>query len=87
MAVCVDELKQTPRSWPWPKSCHLFDDEGNLERLHAFANVIGLKRTWFQNRFGFPHYDISPRKRMIAVAMGAKDVKLREVLKTGGERG
>ena len=30
-----------------------------LKELHAYANVIGLKRCWFEGlRKGHPHYDV-----------------------------
>jgi hypothetical protein len=76
MAICVDRLRRVKQSknWPWPKACHLFDDENDVEALHRFAGLLKLKPEWFQNRVGFPHYDITERRRMLAVAMGAKEV-------------
>lgn len=77
MAICVDKLRNVQErdtAWPWLKACHLFDDENNVERLHKFADLLKLKPKWFQNRIGFPHYDLTPRKRMFAIAMGAREV-------------
>lgn len=78
MAVYVDELV----IWPHAKhrcfkqgSSHLEAD--TLEELHAFARRLGLKREWFQPRSS-PHYDLSPTKRAIALARGAKFRPARE---------
>lgn len=57
--------------------CHLWTD-GGVEELHAFAAKIGLKRSWFQDRPRFPHYDLVPSKRALAIALGAKEINLRE---------
>ena len=43
----------------------------SIERLHAFAESIGLKKTWFQNHPRHPHYDIIKSKRKAAVKAGA----------------
>lgn len=44
----------------------------DLDTLHALAKRIGLKREWFQDKPGQPHYDIySPNLRAKAVSLGA----------------
>lgn len=58
--------------------CHLWADYGDEERLHQVANVIGLKREWFQHEGRwFPHYDLVPNKRIQAIRAGAhpRDLK------------
>jgi hypothetical protein len=51
-------------------SCHLFAD--TLDGLHAVAERAGLKRSWFQDKPGFPHYDLmSERTRDAAAKAGA----------------
>jgi hypothetical protein len=52
-------------------SCHLFTDTINLEPLHAIAAKIGMKPSWFDNRTGFPHYDLVESKRKLACIAGA----------------
>ena len=53
-----------------PRWCHMIAD--TLEELHAMADRIGLRRTWFQGRASMPHYDIgSDRIRALAIAEGA----------------
>lgn len=48
------------------------------------ANWIGLKRSWFQNKRGrkppFPHYDLSPQKRKMAIKRGAIEITCRELV-------
>ena len=64
--------------WPYGRMmmCHLFADR--LEDLHAMADRIGVQRRWFQNKPGFPHYDICKAKRALAVAGGAIEVDRRQ---------
>lgn len=57
------------------KWAHLFDDEWDVDALHAFAARIGLKRSWCQrSRMGFPHYDVRATKIAAAIAAGARQV-------------
>ncbi len=89
-----------PMRWPYRgrmvKSCHLTAD--TLAELHAFALKIGLRRAYFQNKPGFPHYDLmSERTRKAAADAGAVALtrdqvyarfKARQAAKTteGGDR-
>ncbi|MFW5962575.1 MAG: DUF4031 domain-containing protein [bacterium] len=58
---------------------HLITD-GEIEELHKFAQKIGLKREWFQNKKK-PHYDLFGGKRQKAVKAGAIVVSSREIIK------
>ncbi|HSN20422.1 MAG TPA: DUF4031 domain-containing protein [Usitatibacter sp.] len=85
--VVVDEIQKWPTKIACFKagSCHLMiehDEHGqlDLERLHAFAESIGLQRGWFQAG-SMPHYDLTPSKRKLALAMGAVFVPWREQAK------
>lgn len=60
--------------------CHMMTD-GPIEELHQFADKIGLKRSWFQDKSGHPHYDLAPSKRATAIDYGAKSVTSREMIK------
>lgn len=54
----------------WENGGHLFSS--NLDELHQFAQKLGLKREWYQGGKGhFPHYDLTWRKRLQALRMGA----------------
>ena len=55
---------------PFKKWCHMWTD-GPVEELHQFAEEIGLLRRWFQDKANFPHYDITPSKRSLALSKGA----------------
>lgn len=79
MTVMVDELKV----WPHAKrpfregSCHLTTN-GPIDELHTFAASIGMKRAWFQPHLLAPHYDLTPARRVAALAKGAVEVSARE---------
>ncbi|AZF28691.1 DUF4031 domain-containing protein [Pseudomonas sp. R2-60-08W] len=66
MAVYVDAegIKWRGREWS-----HLVAD--SLEELHAFADKLGLRRSWFQSKTFYPHYDVTKSVRTRALAMGA----------------
>lgn len=74
--IYIDNLANN--GWKYGKNCHMFTD-GGLPELHIFAMKIGMKPKWFQNRKGFPHYDLTSKRRMIAVSKGAKEVDRRFV--------
>lgn len=79
MVVYVDEA-----IWPWRgrRWAHLVADEA--EELHRFAERLGLRRAWFQHRPGRPwrdHYDIPAELRNRAVALGARPVGSRELVR------
>ena len=52
------------------KWSHLFADD--IDELHEFARGIGLRRSYFQDKHGFPHYDVTPFKRNLAILKGAE---------------
>jgi hypothetical protein len=73
--VYVDEL----RDWGWRlgPSCHMVAD-GEPE-LHAFARAIGLRPEWMQRDARGVHYDLTARRRALAVRRGAREVTSREL--------
>lgn len=93
MSVYVDPIRVCLRSrkWPYTRAAHLFAD--SVEELHAFAASIGLKRTWFQHRHGFPHYDVTGGMRWQAIRHGALAIthselsKMRKAKREEQERG
>ena len=78
MTVFVDELQHWPGALsPFHKGfCHLTATSD--EELHAFAFRIGLRRSWFQPHRVANHYDLTPRRREAALAMGAVFMPARE---------
>lgn len=80
MAVYVDALF----AWGWKlrgretESRHMFTDSADLGELHSMASKIGMKRAWFQDKPGAPHYDLVPSRRAAAVSLGAIEVSARE---------
>lgn len=70
---------------PLKKWSHLTSD--NLDELHAFAALIGLRRKYFQPQYtkGRPHYDVYGTKYNLAVSHSAKPIlrrHFREFLST-----
>jgi hypothetical protein len=47
------------------------------EELHAFAARLGLRLDWYQG----DHYDLRPYGREMAVALGAKQVTSRDLVR------
>jgi 2-hydroxychromene-2-carboxylate isomerase len=72
VAVLVD-----PAVWPWrgERWSHLVSDV-SYDELHAFAERLGVPRWAFQG----DHYDIPERLLARAVALGAQQVRSRELL-------
>ena len=75
MSVYVDPLFEAtcaacPNARRW---CHMFAD--TPAELHAMAEAIGMRRSWFQERPNRErHYDLVPRKRAKAIALGAVEI-------------
>lgn len=53
----------------------------SLEELHNMAQALGIAFCHFQDKKGKPHYDISQVKKKKAIALGAKEVNDREIIK------
>lgn len=71
------------------KWCHMWPSEVSAAgeaALHEMAAEIGMKRSWFQETQSagvgrFPHYDLTPGKRAMAIRAGAKAVCLQDWLR------
>lgn len=58
--------------------CHLTAD--TKDELHDFAQSIGLRRAWFQDKPGGRwHYDVTEGLRAKAVIRGAQPVAYRDM--------
>lgn len=86
MTVYVDPIQKYPKDFVHPRAqqhgeswAHLFAD--SVDELHAFAEKLGLKRMYFHNHPGLPHYDITPALREKALKMGAQEKPMRQEVK------
>ena len=61
--------------------CHMWCNAGDEDELHLIAKKIGMRRSWFQDRPGFPHYDLVPSRRVRALVHGATPTSLRDWIK------
>lgn len=87
ITILVDELidHQSPHlpirlRGEW---CRMMTDDltpAGLDELHAMARRLGLNRVWFQNKPRYPHYDLRPSKRVLAIRYGARAVESREMI-------
>ena len=62
--------------------CHCWSDTHNVPELLAFAARLGLRAEYIQRLADFPHFDLIPSKRALAVRLGAKPVNLRDWLQS-----
>ncbi len=63
----------------WTGGGHMQAD--TLDELHAMADQLGLRRSWFQSKPGKPwhdHYDLTRTKRDHAIRLGAVAITWRE---------
>lgn len=78
MSVYVDPEMAWPRSaaWPYGAVSHMYAD--TPEELHAFAELMGLRRRWCSDHTQpgsrLLHYDLTPRRRRMAIRLGALEV-------------
>lgn len=66
------------------KWSHLTAD--TKEELHAFAERLGLKRSWFQDHPRLWHYDVVDRNRKRAIALGAQSVSVYDLVRAAMAR-
>lgn len=85
--IYMDPPRKYPKAAinPRAKFCgdtwsHLWCDPGHEEALHALAKSLELRRDWFQNKPGFPHYDLTVGKYWQAVKLKVPVKELREWL-------
>jgi hypothetical protein len=82
-AIHADSNPRAMQAARWgTRWCHMWaDTPEDIDELHAIAQKIGLRRAYFQERRGpeyphherFPHYDLIPSKRKLAILSGAKE--------------
>jgi hypothetical protein len=57
---------------------HMIAD--SINELHEMADILGVKRKWFQDKATKPHYDICKKKKMLALNYGAKLINDMEII-------
>jgi hypothetical protein len=77
--IFVDDVQTYDTQLPYKQWCHMATN-GPIEELHAMADALRLKREWFQDKKGHPHYDLTPTKRKQAIALGAIPVSAQELI-------
>lgn len=61
------------KNWKYKSVCRMMAD--TITELNNFAISIGLQKGWFQNKnTRFPHYDLTPNKRKLAIKYGAIEI-------------
>ena len=83
MTVYVDEIRTYPAETIKGQArryglqwSHMTAD--TLEELHAMADLIGHRPSWFQGDASVPHYDVVPSRRQRALEAGAMFKSARE---------
>lgn len=75
MTVYVDEAIFPYRNDLY---CHMWS--ADEDELHYMAIRLKLKRSWFQRKHGFNHYDLSSGKRMQAIKLGCEAISCQEMV-------
>lgn len=79
--IYVDDIQSYPHTkLPYQRWCHMATD-GDIEELHAMAERLGLRRSWFQRSPSHPHYDLVPSKRVLALKLGAVAISTQELIR------
>jgi uncharacterized protein DUF4031 len=81
MAILIDSFYNGARGPVryWLRICgHLVSDT-SLDELHLFAESLGLRREWFQEK-SIPHYDLTGEVYELALRSGAELVSSREIV-------
>ena len=81
MAILIDSFYNGARGpiHYWRRRCgHLVSDR-SIEELHEFAEDLGLRREWFQEK-SIPHYDLTGKVYDLALERGATLVSSREIV-------
>jgi hypothetical protein len=74
--IYVDKFP--PTGWGrWNNGGHMLGTD--LDELHAMAAKLGLKRSWFQGKTRFAHYDLVASKRLLAINAGAVEIEFGEI--------
>jgi len=82
MAILIDSFQNGARG-PirfWHRRCGHLVSDSSLDELHEFAESLGLRREWFQQK-SVPHYDLTGAHYELALERGAILVSSREIVR------
>ncbi len=82
MAILIDSFHNGARGPVryWGRRCGHLVSDASLEELHRFAESLGLRREWFQEK-SIPHYDLTGQLYDLALKHGAILVSSREIVR------
>ncbi len=82
MAILIDSFHNGARGPVryWGRRCGHLVSDASLEELHRFAESLGLRREWFQEK-SIPHYDLTGQLYDLALKQGAILVSSREIVR------
>lgn len=96
MTIVVDETSRYEDSQIKPAArrygrlwCHLFDTDNDVEALCRFATTkLGMRADWLQFSANgiFPHFDLTPQKRLRAILSGAMPITNRRAAEISAEQ-
>lgn len=82
MAVYVDQIKEIDVDEHLAKYgtlwCCMYAD--TIDELNHMADTIGLQRRHLRNHHVFPHYDLTPEMRQLAISYGAQVLTTKELM-------
>jgi len=81
MAILIDSFFNEARGPVryWGRRCGHLVSDSSLDELHEFAESLGLRRQWFQEK-SIPHYDLTGEVYELALERGALLVSSREIV-------
>lgn len=80
MSIYVDDIRIPATVGPYTaRWSHLFTDTADLTELHQFAQSIGLRGAWFQDKESGAHYDVTDRLRHKAIRAGARPIPWQDI--------
>lgn len=83
--IYVDEPKYARRNVKKPRKFYAHMIADSMEQLHQFAESLNIKKYFFHNHKGCPHYDIDEVQWLKARCLQAKYVTTKELLKIAKE--
>lgn len=74
--IYVDDIFNGGAPWAGGRSCHCWSDTSEAELTQFCVVELGLRSGWIQRK-SVTHFDLSPRLRARAIALGATALSTR----------